>query len=80
MRCLNNSEIPGFTAKQAALGSPEYSHRVAQPVMGAVDKLPKAYRDAVNEYGYVEVYLAWRRGMSPEQIKQRAEAGALRLS
>lgn len=79
MRALNNSEIPGFTAKQADLASEEYTKRVASPVMDAIDHMPKAYRELVNEFGYVDVYRAWRRGLTPNQIRQHARNGAFRL-
>lgn len=80
MRALNNSEIPGFTAKRADLGSEEYTDRVASPVMDAIDRMPQAYRVLVNEYGYVDVYRAWKRGLSPSQIRQRAAGGMFSLS
>lgn len=73
MRCLNNSEVPGFTAKKAELASPEYSNHVASPVMGAVDTMPAAFRELVNEFGYVDVYRAWRKGWSVEAIRARAK-------
>lgn len=79
MRCLNNSEVPGFTAKTADLGSPEYTERVAQPVMGAVDTMPCAYRQLVNEYGYVDVFRAWRKGYSPEKIRSLVFNGTFRI-
>jgi len=80
MRCLNNSEVPGYTAKRADIASNEYSERVASAVMDAVDKMPVAYRELVNEYGYVDVYRAWKRGLTPAQIKQRAVNGTFQLS
>lgn len=80
MRALNNSEVPGFTAKRADLASPEYSERVASPVMEAIDKMPKAYREMVNEFGYIDVYRAWKRGLTPSQIKQCSVNGTFQLS
>lgn len=79
MRALNNSEVPGFTAKRAELASEEYSQRVAAPVMDAVDHMPLAYRNLVNEFGYVDVYRAWKRGLTPNQIRQHARNGAFCL-
>ena len=73
MRCLNNSEVPGFTAKKAELASPEYSERVATQVMRAVEGMPPAFRQLVNEFGYVDVYRAWRKGWSVEAIRARAK-------
>lgn len=79
MRCLNNSEVPGFTAKAADLASPEYSARVASPVMQAVDEMPQPYRELVNEYGYVDVYRAWRKGYSPAKIRSLVFNGTFRI-
>jgi hypothetical protein len=73
MRCLSNSNTAGFTAKRAELASPEYAERVAAPVMQAIDRLPPDYRDLVNEYGYVDVYRAWRADWQPAQIRCAAE-------
>ena len=75
MRCLNNSNVPGFTAKAADIASPEYTERVAAPVMHAIDTMPKAYRDLVNEFGYVDVYRAWKRGWTVEMIRRAAVGG-----
>lgn len=80
MRCLNNSNTAEFSAKAVDIASPEYTKRVAAPVMDAVDHMPQAFRALVNEYGYVDVYRAWRKGMTPQQIKARARDGAFRLS
>jgi len=80
VRCLNNSNVPGFTAKAVDIASPEYTERVAGPVMNAVDTMPRAYRELVNEYGYVDVYRAWRKGMSPQAIKDRSRDGTFHLS
>jgi hypothetical protein len=80
MRCLNNSNVPGFTAKAVDIASPEYTERVAGPVMNAVDTMPRAYRELVNEFGYVDVYRAWRRGLTPQAIKDRAFNGTFQLS
>lgn len=79
MRPLNNSVIPGHAAKAAELGSDEYSARVAGPIMKAVDGLPQSYRELVNEFGYIDVYQAWRRGMTPDQIRQAAKDGFFKL-
>ena len=58
---------------------PDYSDRVAKPVMEAVDGLPEAYRACVHEFGYVDVYRAWKRGISPARIRQMAEANGGRF-
>jgi hypothetical protein len=52
---------------------PRYQEVVARPVMKAVDSMPFAFRHLVHEYGYVDVYRAWKRGMSPKQIEDTAE-------
>ena len=53
---------------------PRYKGAVAEPVMNAVDAMPQSYRLLVHAYGYVDVYRAWKRGMSPDEIRARAEA------
>ena len=80
MRALNNSNVAGFTAKAADLASPEYRERVATPVMQAIDTMPRAYRELVNEYGYVDVYRAWRKGLTVQAIRDRAADGTFHLS
>ena len=80
MRCLNNSNTEAFTQKAADIASPEYTERVAGPVMQAIDTMPREYRALVNEYGYVDVYRAWRKGMTPTAIKAHAKDGTFHLS
>lgn len=79
MRALNNSEVPGFTAKRAEIASEEYTERVASAVMTAVDAMPRAYRELVNEFGYVDVFRAWRKGWSPTMIREKASNGTFHL-
>lgn len=74
MRCLSNSNVPGHTAKVAELGS-----EVALPVMDAVNKLPQTFRLLVDAHGYVPVYRAWKRGMTPQQIEECAKHGPFAL-
>ena len=71
---LNRSHQPKLPADH-----PDYGEKVAAPVMEAVDALPKAYRDCVAEYDFVDVYRAWKRGVSPERIRQMAEANGGRF-
>lgn len=78
MRARNNSEVAGFQAR-ADLESPDYVDRVARPVMDAIDNMHPAYRELVNEFGYVDVYRAWRRGIPIEVIRDRAKDGVFRL-
>lgn len=62
---------------KAEPGSPEYKAKVAEPVMNAVDAMPLVYKRLVYEWGYVPVYRAWRRGMSPEMINGLGKQGRL---
>lgn len=80
MRPLNNSAVAGFAPKHSELGTDEYIERVASPVMQAIDAMPKAYRECVNEFGYVDVYRAWKRGWTPAMIRQRASGGAFHFT
>jgi hypothetical protein len=74
MKCVNNSNTAAFSAKDARLGSDEYGPRVSVPMMAAIDGMPPAYRALVNEYGYVDVYRALKRGIKPAQIVRAAAA------
>ena len=81
MRHAADSDIKGrngFTAK-AAPDDDAYKARVAEPVMGAVDALPADYRACVHEFGYVQVFLAWRRRWSVEAIRAHAAANGGRF-
>lgn len=73
MRHVSDSSRPAFAAK-AEPGTAEYKARVAEPTMGAVDSLPPAYRQLVHEFGYIDVYRAWRKGMAPTSIRSAALA------
>ena len=67
----------GNTAAFAAKVTPDdpsYAARVAKPVMAAVDRMPAEWRGLVHEYGYVDVYRAWKRGMSRSAVCAKAEA------
>ena len=79
MRPLNNSAIPGKAAKAADLGSEEYSAKVATPIMAAIDNLPKAYRELVNEFGLDPVVELAKFGMTDakrarEMLEKRRRA------
>lgn len=69
----------GTHAPRAFAGTAEFKPKVSEPVMNAVDAMPKAYRDLVNEFDYVDVYRAWRRGMSTERIRAIALANGGRF-
>lgn len=75
----NDSQREGFTPKVGP-GSPEYKTRVAEPTMQAIDAMPLAYRILVKEFDYVDVYRAWKRNISPDQIRARAIAQGGRFS
>ena len=57
-----------------------YKETVAEPVMSAVDAMPPEYRQLVHEFGYVNIYLAWRRAWSVKEIRERAKALGGRFS
>ena len=73
MLARNNSEIPNFRAK-APLDSDAYASRVARVTADTVDAMPAEFRRLVNDYGYIDVYRAWKRGMHPDEIERRARA------
>jgi hypothetical protein len=78
MRARCNSNTANATAKVDP-DSPEYRERVALPVMAAVDAMPFEYRLLVNEFGYVDVYRAWRKGWTPAEIRGEAVNGVFQL-
>jgi len=69
----HDSNTADYTAR-AEPGTPLYRERVAQPIMAAVDALPPEFRELVYEFGYVDVYRAWKRGWTAAQIAQAAQA------
>lgn len=73
MRALSNSNSASHTVKPGRLGTSDYANRVARPVMVAIDRLPQVWRRLVDCYGYVDVYRAWRAGLSPHEVERRAE-------
>lgn len=70
MLLRSNSAIPGFEAK-AEPHSPTYK-RVAEITMQAIEAMPPEFQALVQEFGYVDVYRAWRRRWTPEQIRDAA--------
>lgn len=68
----NNSSTGGHRAKSFA-GTQEYVDKVAKPTMEAIDRMPLPWREKVQHYGYVSVYLAWTRGWSLEDVTRKAE-------
>jgi hypothetical protein len=73
-----DSNTVSHTAR-AEPGSPEYKAKVAEPTMNAVDAMPSDFRELVHQFGYVDVYRAWRRGWTPERIRACAINGFFRL-
>lgn len=74
----NDTQVSIFKPK-AEPGTPEYKTNVAEPTMSAIDAMPRVYRDLVHEFGYIDVYRAWKRGWSVEKIRQRARGGVFAL-
>lgn len=77
-RTQADSTTQNYTANAAA-DDAAYRDRVAVPTMKAVDGMPAPYRALVHEYGYVDVYRAWKRGWSVERIKSRVVGGVFTL-
>ena len=73
-----DSETSDYVA-HAQPGSEDYKRKVADVTMQAIDAMPPQYRRLVHEYGYVEIYRAWKRGWSPEKIRSRVVNGVFRL-
>lgn len=78
MLARSNSDVADYRAK-APPDSLQYRARVAIPVMSAVDDMPAQFRALVQEFGYVDVYRAWRKGWTPARIKAHACDGFFRL-
>lgn len=76
LREMRNDSQTGLTAgfrPKLAADDPLYRERVAVPTMEAIDAMPQAYRLLVHEFGYVDVYRAWRRGWSVKYIRMLAD-------
>lgn len=74
----NNSATRNFRPKVAA-DDPRYKAMVAQPTMDAIDALPPDIRECVHEFGYISVYLAWKKGMSASAIRGSVAAGTFQF-
>jgi hypothetical protein len=66
-----DSNTQGYKAK-AEPGDDAYKAQVAEPMMNAIDAMPKSYRELVHLFGYVDVFRAWRKGWSVDAIKAKA--------
>ncbi len=62
----------GSHSPKALAGTDEFKPRVAEPVMQAVDTMPPVWRLLVHEFDYIDVYRAWKRGMSPDFVRRNA--------
>ncbi len=74
MKQAADSNVASHTAKVEP-GHPDYADRVSKPMMTAVDAMPREFRELVHEFGYVDVYRAWRRGWTVSQIRDVAVGG-----
>ena len=66
-----NSNRPGHEQSVPAADG-RYKERVAEPCMTAVLGLPASYRALVDEIGYIEGYLAWKRRVPVDVARARA--------
>ena len=67
-----DSQTMGYTAHVPA-DDPRYRDAVAIPTMAAIDGMPAKYRAVLHQYGYVDVYRAWKRGWTVARIVERAD-------
>lgn len=67
-----DSDTDGKKAK-AEPGTDAYAERVAKPTMEAIDAMAPEWRALVHEFGYVDVYRAWRRGWTVLEVRKRAQ-------
>lgn len=66
-RHVVESETAGYRAK-AQPGTEGYKAMVAEPMMKAIDSMPKEWRMLVHAFDYVDVYRAWRRGIPQASV------------
>lgn len=76
---MNNDSQTATHKPLAGPGTDSYTELVAEPTMRAVDGMPEPYRRLIHEFGYVDVYRAWKRGMSPQRIREQAVGGVFAL-
>jgi len=69
----NDTQLNDFVPK-AGPGTPEYKLKVAEPTMAAIDAMPSQWRTLVHEFGYIDVYRAWKRGWLPSAVRNSAAA------
>lgn len=68
----NDTQTAGFKPN-AEPGTPEYKAAVAEPTMGAIDQMPRHFRELVYRFGYIDVYRAWRAGWNVDKILEHAK-------
>lgn len=74
MRHASDTQREGFRAK-ADPTEPSYKAKVAEPIMAAIDAMPPAFRVLVHDFDYIDVYLAWKHGMSARAIRDAFTLG-----
>lgn len=70
----NSRPVAGIADARVRTNDGEYKRDVAVPILTAVDAMPKIWRELVREFDYVSVYLAWKRGMTPAAVREKAKA------
>lgn len=70
MLLRSNSAIPGFVCQAEPL-TDKYK-RMAEITMQAVEDMPAEWQELVQEFGYIDVYRAWRKRWSPEDVRAKA--------
>ena len=74
----NDTQLSNFVPR-ASPGTLEYKLKVAEPTMAAIDAMPAQWRELVHEFGYIDVYRAWRRGWVPARVRAAARDGVFTL-
>ncbi len=70
---MSNNATKGFTPKGGAQsGDERYKTDVAEPIMRAIDDMPRPFRDLIKRFGYIDIYRAWRAGWTVERINAKA--------
>lgn len=72
IRQMSNNEAQASHTVKLPPDHPSYRETVAVPIMQAVDSMPPPYRQAIHEFGYIDVYRAFRRGWQVTRIRDVA--------
>jgi hypothetical protein len=67
----SDSSDKSFRSKVTA-SDPTYKEKVAEPTMAAIDSMLKEWRLLVHEFDYIPIYLAWKRGWTTTQVREKA--------